>query len=150
MPQYPSGLPLGLKSGRSYQVVSPLQRTQLDSGRARQRRKFTSVPVLAEVTWLFKSIESFTFQSWFRDALTDGALWFECPLRTDMGLINADCRFTDIYRGPVFAGPDLWTISATLEIRERPLLAPPWGEFPEYLLGGNIIDLALNHEWPEA
>lgn len=145
---YPAGLRLGLHSGRQYQTVSPLMRSELNSGRARQRRKFTDVPVNATINWLFSDTEGLTFESWFRDTLIDGTLWFECPLALPFGFETYTARFTDIYSGPNRVGPDLWSYSAVLELRERPLLQPGWSEFPEFVLAADIIDRAVNLEWP--
>lgn len=149
-PSYPDGLPLGLHSGRTYQLESPLQRTQLSSGRARQRRRFTSVPEYVDISWYFSGLEATTFSVWFRDALVDGALWFTMPLGTIIGLDEYECRFTEVFNGPSRAGPDLWSVSARLEIRNRVVSTypPGWGEFPEFILEAGIIDRALNDEWP--
>ena len=147
-PVYPEGLPRGLHSGRSYQLTSPLQRTELSSGRARQRRVFTSVPVAAQVSWLFDGLQGETFEYWWRDALVDGALWFECPLDMPQGYALYTARFTGPYSGPSRVGPDLWSYTAELELRERPLLADDWGLFPEFLLEAGVIDVAVNSYWP--
>lgn len=145
---YPDGLPRGLHSGRKYQLVSPLKRSELDSGRARQRRRFTSVPEGASVSWLFNSAQGQAFEAWWRDQLADGSLWFECPLDHPMGYDLYTCRFTGVYQGPSRVGPNLWSYSGELELRERAALEPGWGEFPDLVLDSNIIDLALNREWP--
>lgn len=145
---YPSGLPRGLHSGRAYQLVSPLLRSSLVSGRAMQRRRFTSVPQAARISWLFTDVQGQAFEAWWRDQLVDGALWFECPLDTPLGYALYTCRFTDVYSGPSRSGPNLWAYSAELELRERAAPAPGWGEFPEFLLESNILDYAMNREWP--
>lgn len=147
-PKYPEGLPLGLHSGRIYQLESPLQRTELSSGRARQRRRFTSVPQYAQISWLFNSLQARAFEAWWRDALVDGALWFLCPLQTVLGLEDYDCRFTGVYNGPSRVGPDLWSITAELELRERAALPADWGLYPEIIIGSSIFDKAMNREWP--
>lgn len=145
---YPEGLPRGLHSGRSYQLVSPLTRSELVSGRARQRRTFTSVPEAAQVKWLFTSAQGQAFEAWWRDALTDGVSWFECPLETPIGYTLYTCRFTDVYSGPNRVGPELWAYSAELELRERAVLPVGWGEFPDLVLGSSIFDVAINSLWP--
>lgn len=146
---YPSALPRGLYAGRSYQLVDPLVRSELQSGRARQRRRFSNVPEGAQVSWLFNSVQARAFIAWWRDALVDGSLWFECPLdHPGEGYQNYTCRFTGVYTGPSRTGPDLWSVSAELELRER--AAPPvgYGEFPDYVLESDILDIALNRLWP--
>lgn len=45
-------------------------------------------------------------------------------------------------------GPNLWSYSGELEIRERIALDEGWGEFPEFILGQSIFDIAMNQKWP--
>ena len=141
-------LPLPLRSGYGFQAVSPLQRTELQSGRARQRRRFTSVPTMTQVAWLLSDVQSQLFEAWFEDVLLSGSQWFECPLKTPEGTRDYVARFTDIYKGPILVGVSHWRFTAELELRERPILAPGWGHFPEFIANQRIIDLAINREWP--
>jgi hypothetical protein len=143
-------LPLPLREGYGFQAVSPMQRTELQSGRARQRRRFTSVPTMASVSWLLNDVQSQLFEAWFEDALISGSEWFECPLKTPEGIQDYIARFTDIYQGPALIGVSHWRFTAELELRERPILAPGWGLFPGLIAGQSIIDLAINREWPES
>lgn len=145
---YPEGLPRGRHSGRSYQLVSPLLRSDLVSGRAMQRRRFTSVPQGARINWLFSDAQGQAFEAWWRDQLKDGAQWFECPLDTPVGYALYTCRFTDVYSGPDRVGPNLWAYSAELELRDRAVPPVGYGEFPELILGSSILDIALNVKWP--
>lgn len=146
--KYPSGLPRGLKQGRSYQLVSPLKRSNLVTGRAIQRRGFTDVPMGASVSWIFNDEQARAFESWWRDALIDGSQWFDCPLDTPFGFEEYPARFTDVYSGPTVAGYKLWSYSAQLELNERPSMGADWGLFPDYILEASIIDRAINLEWP--
>ncbi|HHA1251567.1 TPA: hypothetical protein ACOELP_001022 [Enterobacter hormaechei] len=143
-------LPMPQRSGLGYTPVSPLMRSTMTSGRTRQRRKYTSVPTEAGVSWVFTDVQAQLFEAWFRDAITDGAAWFNMRIRTPLGVSDYVCRFKDIYDGPVLFGLGYWKISATLELWERPILPPGWGNFPEFIVGQSIIDYALNKEWPEA
>lgn len=143
-------LPMPQRSGLGYKPVSPLMRSTMTSGRTRQRRKYTSVPTEAGVSWVFTDVQAQLFEAWFRDAITDGAAWFNMRIRTPLGVSDYVCRFKDIYDGPVLYALGYWKISATLELWERPILPPGWGNFPEFIAGQSIIDYALNKEWPEA
>lgn len=147
---YPEGLPRGLHSGRSYQLVSPLMRTQMQSGRAVQRRRYGFVPEGAKIQWLFSDLQGQAFEAWWRDQLIDGSLWFECPLDTPLGYFNYTARFTDVYTGPSRVGPNLWSYSAELELRERAVLPEGEGNFPDDILYSEIFDLTINREWPQA
>lgn len=154
MPSFPTELPLALQAGYALQHVPPFVRTEMQSGRARQRRSFTSVPSMVQVSWIFETDgEAQLFEGWFRDDLgaKDGANWFDMPLQTPLGTFNYDCRFAEMYQGPTLVGGDMWQISARLEIRERPILPPDWATLlPSYILLSDIFDIAMNREWPEA
>ena len=146
---YPhDSLPMPLQEGYGFQPVSPLKRTQLTTGRARQRRAFTSTPTQASITWFMETdAQGLAFESWFRDALSDGAAWFMMKLQTPSGIKFYKCRFTDIYQGPVLVAPIYWKYTATLELWERPLAPAPWGNYPEWIVGSSLLDIALNKEW---
>ena len=146
---YPPQLPLPLRDSYSLKPVSPLMRTPLNSGRSRQRRKFTSVPTEPSVQWLFNDQQAAFFEAWFARTLEDGTRWFEMPLQTPEGFHNYQCRFTDIYSELELVGVDHWRTSAVLEMLKRPLINPGWDQFPDLWFGASIIDLALNKEWPE-
>lgn len=145
-----SYLPMPQRTGLGYQPVSPLLRTQLTSGRARQRRLYTSTPTQVGVTWIFNEEQSQLFEAWFRDVISDGAAWFNMRIRAPIGIDDYACRFMDIYEGPTLIGFQRWQFTANLELWERPILPPGWGEFPDLVANQSIIDLAMNREWPEA
>ncbi|HHL8026086.1 TPA: hypothetical protein ACQ713_004668, partial [Escherichia coli] len=109
-----------------------------------------SVPTEAAVSWVFSDVQAQLFEAWFRDVITDGAAWFNMRMRTPLGVGDYVCRFKDIYDGPVLYALGHWKFTATLELWERPILPPGWGNFPELVVGQSIIDYALNKEWPEA
>lgn len=145
---YPAGLPLPLRSGYGLNHVSPMMRTELESGRARQRRRYTSVPSIASVSWIFTQAEAQLFEAWFRWTLSDGAEWFNAELRTPLGLMPYECRFVEMYSGPDLVGVDRWQIGASLEIRERQTLSSGYNLLPSFALNADIFDRAVNQEWP--
>lgn len=146
--EYPKTLPLPLQEGYGMQVGSPLQRTEMESGRARQRRKFSNVPTIIDVVWMMTEGQAQLFEAWFRFSIKDGAEWFECPLRTPMGLKQYVARFTDIYSGPALVGGSYWRFSARIELRERQTLGAGWMDVSEYIIHSDIFDRAMNYEWP--
>ncbi|MAX51655.1 MAG: hypothetical protein CMH22_15950 [Methylophaga sp.] len=145
---YPSELPAALQQGHSVQTVSPLLRSQLASGRARQRRRFTSVPQTVQLEWVMTNSQAQLFEVWFRYGVMDGAAWHDMPVKTALGFQTERVRFTDIYSGPTMISPQLLQYSAEVEIFERQTLPPEWLDFPQFVAGSSIIDLALNREWP--
>ena len=147
---WPTQLPLPEQSGYAIQHVSPLQRTQMVSGRARQRRVYTSVPSNVAVQWFLTEQQAQLFETFFRYAITDGADWFLLPLKTPMFTGDYECRFTGIYEGPTLTAFDKWTVSATIEIKERQTIGALWLYAPQYVIDSSIIDVALNDLWPAA
>lgn len=148
---YPEGLPDPLRDGYDFTPVSPIARTQLVSGRAVQRRRFSSVPTVASVSWIFSDAQAQLFEAWFEYILVSGSLWFECKLKTPIGFDEYQARFTDIYSGPTLVGVSHWRFTANLELLKRPLIDKDWLLYaPEYVLHSSIFDIAMNREWPEA
>lgn len=91
------------------------------------------------------------FQSWFDEVLDSGSEWFECSLKTPLGLDSHRAQFVDVYRGPDLVGVDYWSITAELRLFKIPLFAPGWaGIFPEFILQSDIIDRAINQKWPKS
>lgn len=147
---YPTGLPTPQRSGYEVNHASPLIRTELQSGRARQRRRYTSVPSTATVTFNFTQPQAQVFEGWFRWTLADGTEWFNVTLRTPLGLMPYECRFANMYTGPQLVGVDRWQVQATLEIRDRQTLPSSYSLLPQLVLQSDILDVAINREWPAA
>lgn len=145
---YPEGLPSPLWASNQNSVVSPNQRTNMDSGRARQRRKFSSVPVMRTATFIMTDVQARQFELWYKVDLKDGTEWFNIPLRHPIGFLPQVCRIVGVYNGPVAFGARMWQYSATLEIWERPLLNDEWAILPSFIENPEIFDLAMNREWP--
>lgn len=131
--------------------VNPILRTTMTSGRARQRRLYTSVPTQSNVKWHFKKDgEGQLFEAWFKHNLNDGISWFYMRMKTPLGVKYYKCRFISIYDGPYFLAPRGWQYTATLELWERPVLSAEHLEFPDYIVNGDIVDIASNREWPKS
>lgn len=147
---WPADLPRPIRESKGAQHGSPFLRTDMANGRARQRRRFSAVPSENRMSWVFTDAQCAAFESWFRDVLVDGTQWFNLTLKTPLGVDTAlVCRFIDMYTGPDQNGYDRWRINARLEAFERPLLPIGWGEFPALVAQADIIDCAINQEWPE-
>ena len=149
MIEYPKFLPLPQREGYGIQSVSPIARSDLQSGRARQRRRFTSVPTVATVTWLLNDTEAQLFEGWFEHILLSGSFWFQCLLKTPLGLDDHRARFIDIYDGPNLVGVSHWRFTANVELFKRPILDAGWIiTVPDYVAMADIFERAINHEWP--
>ena len=147
---WPEQLPLPEQSGYAIQHVSPLQRTQMVSGRARQRRVYTSVPSMVAVQWFLSDVEAQVFELFFRFGITDGADWFLCPLKTPVGIKHYEARFSGIYEGPTLTAFNKWTVSATIEIKERNTITANELYDPQGVIDSDIFDITMNQKWPLA
>ena len=147
---WPEQLPLPEQSGYAIQHVSPLQRTEMVSGRARQRRVYTSVPSNVAVQWFLTEQQAQLFETWFRYAITDGADWFLLPLKTPVGIKHYEARFNGMYDGPVLTSFNKWTFSGTLEIRERNTITANELLDPQGVIDSDIFDITVNQKWPAA
>lgn len=146
---YPSQLPRPLQDGYKLSTTSPKLSTTLVTGRVRERRRFTNVPTLVSVRWNMDEQQAAFFEAWFARTLVDGSLWFEAELKTPDGFKPYVCRIRGMYDGPELVQVSRWEITATVELRERPLIPDGWELFPDYWFNPDIIDLAMNREWPE-
>lgn len=150
MNEYPDYLPCPLRRNYGIQHVDPMVRTEMSTGRARQRRAFQYVPCIVTIEWNMSPENAMLFEAWFKYDITDGAEWFLCPLKTPLGYRQYECRFTGIYDGPTYDAASRWNFSAEVELRERQILSEEWYRYgQEFISGMSIIDLALNREYPE-
>lgn len=148
MIKYPEQLPYPQKDGLGFSPVNQILRTELSSGRARQRNRFTSTPSMANFSWVMDQFEARLFDSWIEAV---GADWFEMDIITPLGKTPQIARFTATPQGPKRFGNVHWSYSATLEIRERPALPGDWAiVLPEWIFLSSIFDRAMNIEWPES
>lgn len=119
MIKYPSILPLPLLSSTSFKQQSNILRTEMNSGRARQRRRFLSVPTTMAATWQLSSRMADVFEGFYKYNLT-GNEWFLLKIPTPQGLVEHEARFInspmESYK-PLGAGR--WSYQANVEIKER-------------------------------
>lgn len=149
---YPAELPPPIRSSYGFEHVSPFARTEMRTGRARQRRTFQSVPTIGPFELHLTNAQAQIFEAWFVYDITDGADWFNIDLKTPMGhMAPYECRFSEMYRGPQLSALSDWRFTFPLELRERQILPADWYAFGrEFVLASSIIDRAINQEWPEA
>lgn len=148
IPAYPEGLACPLRDNYAFTPVNTIRRTQMDSGRARQRIEFTNAPTMVRLTWLMNPEQASLFEAW--SAQVVGAGWFTMELLTPLGINTHEVRFTETPDGGELTGQSLWRYKVTCELRNRPLLEPGWAEIlPEYIIMADIFDYAVNQQWPD-
>lgn len=152
MIQYPSGLPCFVREGYELETVSPMMRSPMVSGRSRQRRRYKSTPTMVSAaTEPMNDSQAQLFEAWWEETLISGTQYFECPLKTPLGMQTYVARFMDVYQGPRLVGVSHWVFRCQLELRNRPILPPGWaGAAPDFILNAGKFDRLMNDTWPEA
>lgn len=152
LPKFPDWLPVPVQDGYGFTPVSPLISTDMQGGGTIQRRRYRSTPTNAELTWTYMSdLQAQAFMAWVKDVINDGQAWFEINLKTPEGFMPYKCQFRDMYDGPTLMGACYWGFTVPVRLARRPVLDGGWGlYYPEALQYMDIIDLAVNVEWPKS
>lgn len=122
--KFPVNLPAPLLSGYGLKQQSNLLRTKMDSGHARVRRRFKSVPTIMAATFRCKNDIAADFEGFITHALQGGASWFLMDILTPLGLLEHEVRFV--------ASPledckpisvNKWEYKAQIEIKKRKIIS---------------------------
>jgi hypothetical protein len=119
--EWPNSLPLPLVEGYALTPQEAVLRTDMESGPARQRRRFRQTPTRITVRWLFSEFEFALFEAWYKYHADEGAQWFQITLLGGLGLLPHQARFTSQFEAGLMPG-QLWDVKGVLEVRERPTL----------------------------
>ena len=82
MASWPNSFPKPLLSGYTLSPQNAVLSTQMDTGTARVRQRFTKVPVNAKVRWLMSQVQFAQFQFFWENDLDNGAAWMDMELQT--------------------------------------------------------------------
>lgn len=116
MAAWPGTLPNPTVSNYADTPASAFIRTDMDSGTARQRRRFTATPHRLTTSWVMTGTQMAAFKSFFETTINFGTDWFTMSLDVGIGNAAYDCRFTAPYQA-TFMGIGNWTVSGQIEIR---------------------------------
>ena len=115
MADWPASLPKPLLSGFSGNFGNMVQRTDFDSGPARQRRKFVNAPDDVQVSWRLSAAQMQIFRDFLKNTIFGGAAYFNMALNIGSGWLIYEVRFS--------AAPDyqylnpLWQVNGKLDVR---------------------------------
>lgn len=116
-------LPDPRASGYGIQPVTPYARTDMDSGAARQRRRFSRVPSHVSVTWRFTHAEHALFEGFLAYEINLGTDWFAVGLLNGMGVNQVQARFMGDppYKSAISDSRAWFDVTAKLEVKALPL-----------------------------
>ena len=119
--KFPERLPYPTVESYSIRPDEAIIRTDMESGPARQRRRYTQTPSKITVRWVMSPEQFCLFEAWYKYYGKEGAEWFSINLLGGIGLTEQDVRFTQQFEASLIAGR-LWQITSELEIRDRPTI----------------------------
>ena len=123
LPHFPDILPCPFINGYSYSKKNAFIRTQMDSGRARHRRRYKTVADHVNVTWIMDNEQLSIFEGFFNYETCYGAGWFITGLGNGLGINCVKARFTNPetpYQVNHINNSALWSVTAMLETFEMP------------------------------
>lgn len=115
-PLFPEALPNVIMGDYSYKQANNLIRTEMESGPAKVRRRFVSVPTDVNVSWKFSRAELAIFENFFRNTIYDGATWFQIKLVNGAGETLCTARFKEAYDASTDAKEHSWVVRGKLEV----------------------------------
>jgi len=116
--KYPTALKKPLLANLKFAQTSNLLRTQMGSGRARQRARFLSVPTIMQATWKLKPPQARIFEGFISDGLKGASAWFLMDIPTPNGLQLHQVRFTESPLQSFSFNGSFWTYQAAIEIKK--------------------------------
>ena len=105
----------GLRPGES------IARTQMESGAARQRQRFTTTPSYVTIEWVMAKSIFGMFESWYIYKAKAGGEWVSMYLNNGLGRTLCEVRFLQPYEAKPLSHKD-WAVMASVEVREMPVL----------------------------
>jgi hypothetical protein len=124
MAQWPAGLanvntPL---AALNHVLTDGAIRTEMDTGAARQRRRFSGVPRQTPITMSMTTLEYRIFEAWWKHELNGGTSWFTRKWPTSAGVVALQMRFVGPYSDKLI-GENAWNIDVKVEIRSVPVMS---------------------------
>jgi hypothetical protein len=139
MISYPATLPAPTRD-YSLTINNSAIRTQMESGRYRQRRRFLDSENTISVKWLFTDAEFQLFESWTFHALDGATSWFECPVVSGGGVTTHQVRIQSGSLQAALNRDGGWTVTAGLDLDT--VNRKTEAEVFEDVIGINLIDFA--------
>lgn len=114
-----------------------LARTPMDSGLARQRRRFVNALSKVNVSWSMSGPQLQFFKSWLAAKAGYGGAFFSITLPLDDGTRSVEARFT---QAPQYTkqATNAWLVTSVLEVRDDPVMT---GDVVDVLLAFGLDEL---------
>lgn len=120
LPAWPSTIPRPLASGYGLDPRPATIRTELDSGTARQRQRFTRTPTDAEWNLHLTAAQYAILDAWWHFKLNDGADWFTVQLKNGQADQTVTARFKAAPIKAEYIALDRWRVACSVEVDAMP------------------------------
>lgn len=122
IPVFPATLPKLVMTNYSYKPTNNLIRTQMETGPAKQRRRFVNVPTEISAEWIFTRAELGIFEKFWKEQLYDGAGWFKLKVVNGAGESECNARFTEPYSASASVREFMWKVNGKVEVMGLPVV----------------------------
>ena len=121
MATWPSTLPNPSAKGYKIQSGNQVIRSDMDSGLARQRRRFTSRIDVMDIFLEVTASELDIFEGFIYNDCDGGAAWFDAPIIDGNGIRNMECRLMNgqYTAVPLDTNNSIWNLRMQFEVRNR-------------------------------
>lgn len=118
MATWPTTLPNPLASGYGVDVGDCTVRSDMESGAARVRRRFTAAPDKTTLRWVMTDAQMVIFRAFYESSFLNGAAWVFVPIRDarTAGINSRECRPLSPFKAEL-NGNALWHVEMPVEIR---------------------------------
>lgn len=118
MATWPDTLPHPQASGYGIQAADCTVRTDMESGPARVRRRYTSAPDSITLRWVFTEAQMVIFRAFYESDFQQGAAWVFMPIKDGRtaGMVSRECRPTSPFKAE-YSGRDVWVVEMPVEVR---------------------------------
>lgn len=125
--QIPDSLPLPVTDGHTFSAVDPAVSIRFEAGELRRRRRYTRVPQLIDLSWVFTQTEFDVFHDWFENELFAGTVEFNLQIASQDAPTTAwnSAVFTAPYTVTYDTG-GYYTVHATLLLTGTPVDVKPF------------------------
>lgn len=119
MATWPTELPVPLLQGYELETGDPTARTDMESGPARVRRRFTATPDEITLSVLLSEAEMNIFRAFWDGDWSQGAAWVFFPVRDGRtpGIVSKECRPTKGAFKAALIKPNYWRVQIPVEVR---------------------------------
>lgn len=97
-----------------------IERTEMESGSARERRTSTAITTAIQVQWEFTLVEYGVFEGWLIHRAR--GQWFNMTYLGGVGLVECEARIQKGKAPAKFQNGARVTVTATIDVRDRPIL----------------------------